>query len=200
VKWFLGHQCFLKGKDMNAKCIFLALAFLSLSAGSAIATPDADAWEPYRFLVGEWTGEGDGEPDKGSGRFSFAWDLQEKVLVRRNRADFPAAQGRPAFSHEDLMVIYRGDRSGPTRAIYFDNEGHVINYAVTLSDDKRTLTFLSDAVPAAPRFRLSYAKSADDSLKIKFEIAPPGKPADFKTYLEGTAHRQTEREAGRLKS
>jgi hypothetical protein len=183
---------------MNSKCIFSAVALLALSAGAVGATPDADAWEPYRFLVGEWTGEGDGEPAKASGQFSFAWDLREKVLVRRNRAEFPAAQGRPASSHEDLMVIYQGDRGGPTKAIYFDNEGHVINCAVTLADDKRTLTFLSDAVPAAPRFRLSYAKSVDDSLKIKFEIAPPGRPEDFKTYLEGTARRRTEPKPGRL--
>ncbi len=153
-------------------------------------------WKPYRFLVGEWTGEGGGEPGKGSGRFSFDWDLQEKVLVRRNRAEYPAAQGRPAFSHEDLMVIYRADRGGPTKAIYFDSEDHVINYAVTFSDDRRTLTFLSDAVPAAPRFRLSYTKDQDDSMRIKFEIAPPGKPGGFKTYLEGNARRQTAPEAG----
>jgi len=160
-----------------------------LSAGTAAAAPDDDAWKPYRFLVGDWTGEGSGEPGKGSGRFSFAWDLQEKVLLRRNRTEYPATKDRPAVLHEDLMVIYRADRDGPTKAIYFDSEGHVINYAVTFSDDKRALTFLSDAVPNAPRFRLSYTKGADEAIKIKFEIAPPGKPEGFRTYLEGSAQR-----------
>jgi hypothetical protein len=185
---------------MNAKCTFSALVLVALSAGAAAASPDDDAWKPYRFLVGEWTGEGGGEPGKGSGRFSFAWDLQEKVLVRRNRAEYPEVQGRPAFSHEDLMVIYRADQGGPTKAIYFDSEGHVINYAVTFSDDRRTLTFLSDAVPASPRFRLSYTKGADDSMVIKFEIALPGKPGGFKTYLEGHVRRQKEPKSGRPKS
>jgi len=168
---------------MNFKLTVYAIMFLALSAGAAAPPPDDDAWKPYRFLAGEWTGEGAGEPGKGSGGFSFAWDLQEKVLVRRNRSEYPAAQGRPAASHEDLMVIYRADGRGPTKAIYFDSEGHVINYAVTFSDDQRTLTFLSDALPATPRFRLSYTKFGDDSMKIKFEIAPPGKPDSFKTYL-----------------
>jgi len=185
---------------MNAKCTFSALVLVALSAGAAAALHDDDAWKPYRFLVGEWTGEGGGEPGNGSGRFSFAWDLQEKVLVRRNRAEYPAAQGRPAFSHEDLMVIYRADRGGPTKAIYFDSEGHVINYAVTFSNDGRTLTFLNDALPAAARFRSSYTKGADESMGIKFEIAPPGKPGGFKTYLEGDARRQTEPKSGRPKS
>ena len=185
---------------MKFKHVFWALFFLSFSPSALAAAPDEDAWKPYRFLVGEWTGEGGGEPGKGSGQFSFAWDLQEKVLVRRNRAEYPAAQGRPAVLHEDLMVIYRADQSGPTRAIYFDNEGHVINYAASISEDGRTLTFLSDAVPANPRFRLSYSKGKDDAITIKFEMAPPGKPDGFKTYLEGSARRQTERNVGRPKN
>ncbi len=178
---------------MNAKRGFLTVVLITLAAGAA---PEDDAWKPYRFLVGEWTAEGGGDPGKGSGRFSFAWDLQEKVLVRRNRAEYPAAQGRPAFSHEDLMVIYRPDRGAPDKAIYFDSEGHVINYALTFADDGHTLTFLSDALPAAPRFRLSYTKAGDDSVGIKFEIAPPGKPDAFKTYLEGNARRRAEPKSG----
>jgi hypothetical protein len=98
------------------------------------------------------------------------------------------------------MVIYQADRGGPARAIYFDSEDHLINYAVAFSKDQRTLTFLSDAVPAAPRFRLSYTRTADDSLRIQFEIAPPGKPDGFKTYLECNAHRRTEPKPARPKS
>jgi acetyl esterase/lipase len=156
----------------------------------AKGTSGADAWSPYRFLVGEWTGEGAGKPGQGAGAFSFAFALQEKVLVRKNRSDYPATKDRPAMAHEDLMVIYRGDNNQGTRAIYFDNEGHVIQYAVTFSDDRRTLVFLSEATPSTPRFRLSYSKRNGETLGIKFEIAPPGKPDAFSTYLEGTARRK----------
>jgi hypothetical protein len=175
---------------MTAKSMPLVLVFLTVAAGAACGFPDDDPWKLYGFLIGEWKGEGGGEPGKGSGVFSFDWDLQKKVLVRRNRAAYPATQGRPASSHEDLMVIYQGESDGPTRAIYFDSEGHVINYAATFSEDKRTLTFLSSAVPGAPRFRLSYTNEKADAVHIKFEIAPPGRPDDFKTYLEGNARRQ----------
>ena len=177
----------------------LRLGFLCVSmaaAGSAWGSAADDPWKPYEFLVGQWTGDGGGEPGKGSGEFSFAWDLQKKVLVRRNRADFPAAAGRPAVSHEDLMVIYRREDGGPGKAIYFDSEGHVINYAASISDDKRTLTFLSEAAATVPRFRLTYTKEKEDTVHIKFEIAPPGKPDDFKTYLEGGAHRKDRLKAG----
>jgi hypothetical protein len=166
------------------------LVLLLVAAGTGPARAGDDPWGPCRDLVGDWVGEGGGRTGGGAGRFSFAWDLREKVLVRRNRAEFPAAPGRPAASHEDLMVIYRGDGGGPLRAAYFDSEGHVIHYSVTSSADQRTLTFLSDPAPSSPRFRLSYVKGEGDTVRITFEIAPPGKPGDFKTYLEGRARRE----------
>jgi hypothetical protein len=176
---------------MNAKSAVLSLSLAAMSAGAAFGSSGDDPWEPYKFLVGEWVGEGSGDPGKGSGQFSFAWDLQGKVLVRRNRADFPAAGGRPAVSHEDLMIIYRPDRAGPPKAIYFDSESHVINYQVTVSNDGKTVTFLSDATAAAPGFRFTYARVADDSMKFNFAIAPPGQPGAFKTHIEGGVHRAT---------
>jgi hypothetical protein len=93
-------------------------------------------------------------------------------------------------------VIYQAEGGGPIRAIYFDNEGHVINYVATFSDDKKLLTFLSDASKATPRFRLTYSKEKDDLVGIKFEMAPPGKPDDFKTYLDGRARKKNGPGAG----
>jgi hypothetical protein len=165
-----------------------ALLVVLVCAGPAAGAAEDDSWSDYQFLLGEWRGEGDGGQGKGSGGFSFSRDLQGKVLVRKNRTDFPATSGRPAFSHEDLMIVYPGE--GKPRAIYFDSEGHVINYVASFSADKRTLTFISDATPSTPRFRLSYTHGEGGTLRIKFEIAAPGKPDEFKTYLEGAARRE----------
>jgi hypothetical protein len=200
IRRLLSCHPLVKGGEMNARFTFSGLVLVALATGAAATSVDDDAWKPYEFLIGEWVGEGGGQPGQGSGRFSFARELQGKVLVRRNRAEFPAAQGRPALTHEDLMVTYQPDASGSSKAIYFDSEGHVINYAATLSDQGRTLTFVSDAAAGAPRFRLSYTKIGDDRVTIKFEIAPPGKPDEFKTYLEGGAHRQAESAPGKAKS
>ena len=75
-------------------------------------------------------------------------------------------------------------------AIYFDSEDHVIRYTVAPSEDRKSLTFVSDASPSAPRFRLTYALEENDKLGIKFEIAPPGKPAEFKSYIEAKARKK----------
>jgi hypothetical protein len=168
----------------------VALALVLLAAGSARAESKPDPWSAFRFLLGEWVGEGDGAPGKGSGSFTLTPDLGGKVLVRRNRAEYPAAGGRPASVHEDLMVIHPSKHGRGTRAVYFDNEGHVIHYAVTPAEGGSGLTFLSDAVPGEPRFRLTYTKGEADRVALKFEIAPPGKPEAFKTYIEAQVRRK----------
>ncbi|MBF5041950.1 hypothetical protein FGE12_06065 [Aggregicoccus sp. 17bor-14] len=150
---------------------------------SAAADPFA-AWEP---LLGDWMGEGSGQPGEATGGFSFERDLQGRVLVRRSHADYPASKERPAFRHEDLTVIAL--EGGAPSASYFDNEGHVIRYRVTHSPETHRTVFLSDAIPGAPRFRLTYDWTAPERLTLTFEIAPPGAPEQFKTYLSARAHR-----------
>jgi hypothetical protein len=164
-----------------------SIAVILVFAVRPAAFADDDVWGPYRYLVGDWVGEGSGRPGQGTGRFSFRWDLQKHVLVRRNVSEYPAAQGRPAAVHEDLMVIHPGEK-GAMKAVYFDSEGHVIHYTVE-AKDREALVFVSEPSPSAPRFRLSYAKEGADGVLIKFEMAPPGKPDGFGTYLEGKARR-----------
>jgi hypothetical protein len=168
----------------------LAVLLLLLVVGSARTEGKDDPWAAFRFLLGEWVGEGDGKPGAGSGSFSFAPDLDDKVLVRKNRNQIPAANGRPAVNHEDLLIVYRGTDGKRNKAIYFDNEDHVINYTVTASDDGKSLTFLSDPAPSQPRFRLTYNQEKGGTVRIKFEIALPGKTEEFKTYIEGTVRRR----------
>src|SRR5262245_21202082 len=75
-------------------------------------------WDAWQFLLGEWEGEGSGTPGQGVGGFRFSLDLQKRVLVRKNWANYPATDKQAAFSHEDLMVVYQ-EPGQPTRAVYF---------------------------------------------------------------------------------
>jgi len=150
----------------------------------------SDFFAPYNFLVGNWTAEGGGgQPGTGTGSFTFKPDLGEKILVRRNHADYPASKDRPASSHDDLLILYPDASGASGKAVYFDNEGHVINYSVDVSSDKNMITFVSEKLDGKPRFRLSYAKTGSDSVTIKFEMAPPGKPEGFTPYVTGNARK-----------
>lgn len=168
--------------------VVAAVCFLSLT-GLTLAADKKDSWESYRFLMGEWVAEGDGHPGKGSGGFSFSPDLDGKILVRKSHNDIPAANGRPAIKHEDLLIVYRGGDGRHNQAVFFDNEDHVIQYTVTFSINGKSLSFVSDAAPKAPRFRLTYTALEDGNVGIKFEIAPPGSSETFRTYLTGKARR-----------
>ncbi|NVO10742.1 MAG: hypothetical protein HXX16_12315 [Bacteroidales bacterium] len=145
-------------------------------------------WEKWNFLMGEWVGEGSGQPGKGGGYFSFNTDLDGNVLVRKGHTEFPATPDKKASVHDDLMYIYPDYTGNASKAIYFDNEGHVINYSITYTENSIVLT--SEAIQNAPRFRLSYIMIDKDSVNVRFEFAPPSKPDDFKIYIEGKSVRK----------
>lgn len=141
-------------------------------------------------LIGEWVGEGGGQPGQASaGGFSFAPDLQGAVLVRKNFAEYPASKDRPAFRHDDLTIVYRGDPGTPPRATYFDSEGHVIEYTISASPDGSRIEWAGAPQADRPRFRFTYVFVSPDALKLRFEIAPPGQPEKFSLYIEAAARR-----------
>lgn len=146
------------------------------------------SWQAWQFLLGEWVGEGSGGPGQGTGGFTFYLDLQNTILVRKNYANYPATKDRPSYSHEDLMVIYH--EKDIARAIYFDNEMHVIHYSVEFSRGSNTVAFLSDLVASAPRYRLTYAKTGPETIRLTFDIAPADTPDAFSRYIEATARKK----------
>jgi len=147
------------------------------------------AWEKLNMLAGEWVAQGAGQPGQGEGSFSFQYDLDKKVMVRKNISEYPATGDKPAIAHKDLMVIYAGSTEEIVKAIYFDNEGHIINYSINFPDGDKTIQFVSDPLQNTPRFRLTYSFSDNEVININFEIAPSG-TENFKSYVKGSANRK----------
>jgi hypothetical protein len=177
-------------KRFPADAVITLLLVLLPFAGQPLLAQHAPppSWSGFEFLIGEWIGDGTRSPGEATGGFTFGYDLQKTVLVRNNFANYPATKDRPAFTHNDLMIVYQ--EAGKTHAVYFDNEQHVINYTVSLLKDQSSVVFVSDPSPSSPRFRLTNSKDGDKKIKILFEIAPPGKPEAFAKYIEASAHRK----------
>ncbi len=162
----------------------LLALILAAPLWSQPATPQADLFAAVRFLVGEWQGEGNGKPGQSTGIATFRFDLEDKVLVRHAHADSAPTSGKPAFHHEDQMTMFA--EGGQLKALYLDNENHVIRYLVAAVPEG--VAFTSEPGPG-PRFRLTYLRKAEGVVTVRFEFAPPGKPEAFTTYLEAVTRK-----------
>jgi hypothetical protein len=167
---------------MKIKIIFLvSFSFLIFSSFAQ----QNQAWSNWSWLLGEWKGEGSGQPGQGGGTFSFQPELDGKIMVRKSHSEYPASGNRPATIHDDLMIISLDFGGNATKAIYFDNEGHTISY--TISYAPKTIVLLSDKIANVPVFRLTYTLLEDAIVNTKFEMSQDGEK--FMTYIEGKSKR-----------
>src|ERR1700693_5731676 len=97
--------------------VLVVLLLLLAGAGAQERLPEK--WGDWQPFLGAWEGAGGGGPGQGSGTFTFSPELQGAVLVRHNYAQYPATQDKPAYRHDDLMVIYPDPSGKKTRADYW---------------------------------------------------------------------------------
>jgi hypothetical protein len=134
----------------------------------------------FKFLIGKWVGSGGGSSSsQGVGASIFRFDLDSNVIIRENYAHYSAQNNNPEYTHKDLMIIYY--QSDTPKAVYFDNEKHVINYNIEFADNK--VIFTSIEIREAPQFRLTYEEDGNNKMKLYFDIAPPNTPGKFKLYI-----------------
>ena len=175
-------------KLRRAPHLFLYFVLVGSASAQAQTDKSGNVFDPVRFLVGDWVAEGSSKAGQGQGTFSIKEDLGGAILLRRDHTDYPAANGKPAFSLDVLMVIYA--EGGQLRATFFDSEKHVIHYTAKSVVAGTSVQFVSGEAPGTPTFRLTYTKTSNDKMSVKFELAPPGKPDSFTTYAEGAARRK----------
>ncbi len=164
----------------------LLVVFAVIAAGVLNAqTPSKGKgqWSALSFLEGTWEAITEGGAAKASaaGTYSFKRELGGHILARHSSAD--RCKGPTDFDcdHGDLLYVYEDGPGQPLRAIYFDNEGHVIHYGVS-APTPTSVIFISDEGAPGPRFRLVY-ELKDSVMSGKFQMQMPGK-ADWMSYLE----------------
>lgn len=81
------------------------------------------------------------------------------------------------------MIIYPDYSDAPSKAVYFDNEGHTIFYSATFGEKSIILT--SEKVQNKPIFRLTYTLLPSGLVNTKFEMSQDGQK--FMTYIEGNS-------------
>jgi len=165
------------------KRLLAVVLFCAVTLGAQSTKPAADALAPLAFLQGTWQANNvhGGSGAEGSGDYSFVRELRGHVLARHGA--YANCKGPQDFdcAHQDLLYVYADDTSQSLKAIFFDNEGHVIHYGVT-TPDATTAVFLSDSAIPGPQFRLTYSLKGA-TMSGKFEIKMPGQ-GDWHSYLE----------------
>ncbi len=147
-------------------------------------------WERLEFLIGEWVSPVSGQPGEGIAGFStFSYALDKKIIIRNSRAEFAPAPGEEkGLVHDDLLIIYQQPGESQLRAIYFDNEGHIIHYRVQFQDAQPGVVFESEATEKSPQARLAYTVEGDGTLVTEFSVAFPNGP--LLSHVKGKLRRK----------
>jgi hypothetical protein len=169
-------------KKALAALLFCAATLFAQNA-STPSIESSDPWKPLQFLIGTWEAKtkGGSAGAVSSGTYTFQLELKKHILSRRTTG--VECKGPSDFNceHSDLLYIYPDTPGGPLKAVFFDNEGHVIHYDVSVPNAARAV-FVCDSSQKGPQFRLSYELKGKE-LFGKFEIRMPGQ-AEYSAYLE----------------
>ena len=158
----------------------LLLCLPAAFAPAQTAPPAADPLAALGFLEGTWDAQARGSGAASVGTYSFSRELGNHILARHSTVP-GTCKGPATFDceHGDLLYIYADAPGAPLSAIYFDNEGHVIHYAVTTPTATEAIFLSSEP---GPQFQLVYERKAA-TLSGKFQMRMPGQ-ADWHSYLE----------------
>ena len=150
-----------------------------------------NSWDQSQFLIGSWSSPVSGQPGQGvSDSTTFSYELDKKIIVRKSRAEFaPEPREAQGLVHEDLLVTYQQPGETHFRAIYFDNESHIIHYTLSFPARQPAVVFESEASETSPRARLNYETAGEDTLVTEFFVAAPG--GELLSHVKGTVMRKS---------
>jgi hypothetical protein len=150
----------------------------------------SDAFESLRFLEGEWSAATPGNAGAPMvvGSYTFRRELGGHVLARHSTSASCKAPTDFDCEHGDLLYVYVEEPGQRLKAIYFDNEGHVIHYGVT-TPAAGSVVFLSDPSIPGPQFRLEYELKSE-AMSGKFQVRVPGQ-GEWKSYLEWSGKKRS---------
>jgi hypothetical protein len=167
---------------MNTRLLLLIIITTISTVTFSQQTSKPDKWS---WLIGEWKDTEAHQSGNGSTTFSFFYDLDKKIIVRRSQTQYTDKTGGQKIIRQDLMIIYPDESGKSNKAICFDNEGHIINYKITF--EGKTVIFKNYDRGNSPVYRLTYIRTADEAISRKFELSRDGE--NFTTYEEGNSLR-----------
>lgn len=174
------------------KIFVVCLVFTPCIIFSQMSKRDS-LWLTLKPFVGEWKGEGGGQPGKGKYERSYQFILNKRFIEIRNKSTYePTTQHPNGEVHEDIGYFSYDNSRKIFMLRQFHVESFVIQYRIdSISPDKKTIVFLSESIeniPSGYRAKETYRLIGDDEIEETFEISEPNK--DFAIYSKVKLVRQ----------
>lgn len=154
------------------------LLVLLLATDPVAAKPDP--WEPIRFMVGEWRGESEGQPGKGTVARTYRFILKDRFLAEDNTSTYPPQPANEKGEVHEHRSFFSYDRARKVLVLrQLHQESFVIQYAVLPGATATRVVFESEAlenVPAGWKARETYDVVSPNEFVETFELAMGDKP------------------------
>jgi hypothetical protein len=156
------------------------------TAAEEPAQAPPDPWSPVRFMVGEWAGESEGQPGKGTVKRSYRFVLGDRFLYEQNVSTYPPQpQNEKGEVHEHWSFFSR-DRARRTLVLrQFHQEGFVNQYVMQPATAGGKLAFQSEAfenVPTTWKARETYDVISPDEFIETFELSQGEQPYEVYSH------------------
>lgn len=170
------------------------LIILSVTVSLAQNPQRDSVWASVNFFVGEWHGEGGGEPGIGKYERSYHPTLNGNFIEIHNKSSYPPTEKNPKGEvHEDVGYIFY-DKGRKTFLLrQFHIEGFANDYVLeSIAPDKKTLVYVSELIVNIPkgwRAKETYRILSDKEFEETFELSPPDKPFEVYSKVKFTRKR-----------
>lgn len=140
-----------------------------------VAQAKENPWQAIQFMVGEWEGESEGQPGKGTVRRRYRFVLGEKFLHEQNVSTYPPQPKNEKGEVHEHWSFFSHDRARRTLVFrQFHTEGFVNQYVMLPPTKANRIVFESEAlenVPGGWKARETYELVSPDEFVETFELA-----------------------------
>ena len=177
------------------------LTILILSAPAAFAAknqrpstyriplpPKAD-FSSIEWMVGEWTGQMVKNSPQGEIRLSVSYDLDQRVMVFREKISLAATAEVPADNESSIGILSRAPSGDSFLFEVYSSTGFISRYRVTVAGSEIDFNPDGGSQPLPGWLKRRVIQRADvDGFTETVQMAPPQKP--FFNYYTATFVRQ----------
>ncbi|MBS4027828.1 MAG: FABP family protein [Ignavibacteriales bacterium] len=173
--------------------LFFLLAIIVPTILFAQSTKHDSIWLPLKPFVGEWIGDGGGEPGIGKYNRSYQFILNKNFIEIKSQTKYKPTDKHPEGElHEDIGYFSYDKGLKKFKLRQFHAEGFVNEFVLdSISDDNRTIVFQTVAIENIPKgwkAKETYRIISENEIEETFELAEPNK--DFEVYSKVKLVRQ----------